>query len=108
MAYKLMVLGGAAASPENNTYVVELRDRVGLNGRQFCEVASRTVFATAEQARAAAQQQGSGFHAVGLTPWHPAFPVPALTGLHQIADFHDPAQGIAEPPMVRIFEVGPR
>ena len=107
MAYKLMVLGGAAASPENNTYVVELRDRVGLNGVHFCEVASRTQFATADQARAAAQQRGRGFHAVGLTPWFPAFPVSALTGLRQVADFREPAQRVGEPPMVRIFEVIP-
>ena len=107
MAYRLMVLGGAAALPENNTYVVELRDRVGLNGLHFCEVASRTQFAAADQARAAAQQRSRGFHAVGLTPWLPAFPVPALTGLRQVADFREPAQRVGEPPMVRIFEVTP-
>jgi asparagine N-glycosylation enzyme membrane subunit Stt3 len=105
MAYRLMVLGGAAVSPENNTYVVELRDRTDVNGRQFCEVASRTQYATADQARAAAQQRGRGFHAVGLTPWFAAFPVSAVTGLRQVADFREPAQRPAEPPMLRIFEV---
>ena len=92
MAYKLMVLGGAAASPENNTYVVELRDRVDLSGRQFCEVASRTQFATAEQAKAAAAQAWQRLPSGGLTPWFPAFPVAAVTGLRQIADFREPAQ----------------
>jgi hypothetical protein len=105
MAYRLMVLGGAAAVPDNNTYVVELRDRTDLTGRQFCEVASRQKFANADAARAAATQGGSGLHVVGLTPWFPAFPVEAITGLRQVADFRDPNQKSGESPMVRIFEV---
>ena len=107
MAYKLMVLGGTAASPDNNTYVVELRDRVDLTGRQFCEVASRTQYRKADEARAAAQQRGRGFHVVGLTPWFPAFPVPAVTGLRQVADFREQGQQAGEAPMVRVFEVQP-
>ena len=51
MVYRLMVLGGAAAVPDNNTYVVELRDRTDVTGRQFCEVVSRQQFATADEAR---------------------------------------------------------
>jgi len=105
MAYRLMVLGGAAAVPDNNTYVVELRDRTDTTGRQFCEVASRLQFATADEAKSAAAQRGRGFHVVGLTPWFPAFPVAAITGLRQVADFRDPAQQAGESPMVRIFEV---
>ena len=105
MAYRLMVLGGAAAVPDNNTYVVELRDRTDTTGRQFCEVASRMQFANADEARAAATQRGRGFHVVGLTPWFPAFPVAAVTGLRQVADFRDAGQKAGESPMVRIFEV---
>ena len=108
MAYRLMVLGGAAAVPDRNTYVVELRDRTDLTGRQFCEVASRAQFATVEDARAAAQQRGRGFQVVGLTPWFPAFPVQAITGLRQVADFREPGQEAKESPMVRIFEVTTR
>jgi oligosaccharyl transferase (archaeosortase A-associated) len=105
MAYRLMVLGGAAAVPDNNTYVVELRERTDVTGRQFCEVASRQQFASADLARTAAAQGGKGLHVVGLTPWFPAFPVAAVTGLRQVADFRDPAQQQSESPMVRIFEV---
>ena len=105
MAYRLMVLGGAAAVPDRNTYVVELRDRTDTTGRQFCEVASRAQFATVDQARAAASQRGRGFDVVGLTPWFPAFPVSAVTGLRSVADFRDPTQKSGESPMVRIFEV---
>lgn len=105
MAYRLMVLGGAAAVPDNNTYVVELRDRTDTTGRQFCEVVSRVRFATAGEARSAAAQQGRGFHVVGLTPWFPAFPVAAITGLRQVAEFRDPGQQAAESPMVRVFEI---
>jgi oligosaccharyl transferase (archaeosortase A-associated) len=104
MAYRLMVLGGAAAVPDNNTYVVELRDRTDLTGRQFCEVASRQKFANADAARAAAMQ-GGGLHVVGLTPWFPAFPVAAVAGLRQVAEFRDPGQQASESPMVRVFEI---
>ncbi len=38
MAYRLMVLGGAAASPTHNTWVVHLENRVDGTGRAFCEV----------------------------------------------------------------------
>jgi dolichyl-diphosphooligosaccharide--protein glycosyltransferase len=105
MAYRLMVLGGAAAAPDNNTYVVELQDRTDVTGRQFCEVVTRQQFANADQAKTAATQGGKGLHVVGLTPWFPAFPVAAITGLRQVADFRDTAQKQGESPMVRIFEV---
>jgi hypothetical protein len=105
MAYRLMVLGGAAAVPDNNTYVVELRNRTDIAGREFCEVVSRLQFATADEAKAAAAQRGSGFHVVGLTPWFPAFPVAAITGLRQVAEFRDASQQSGESPMVRFFEV---
>ncbi len=62
-------------------------------------------FANADEAKAAATQRGRGFHVVGLTPWFPAFPVAAVTGLRQVAEFRDAAQKAGESPMVRIFEV---
>lgn len=105
MAYRLMVLGGQAAAPVNNTYVVETRDRVDTSGRHFCEIANRWQYAKPEDAKTTAAQRGAGFEAVGLTPWQPAFSVPAVSGLKVGAEFRDPAQKGNESPMVRIFEV---
>jgi dolichyl-diphosphooligosaccharide--protein glycosyltransferase len=105
LVYRLMVAGGVAVSPRNNTYVVETRQRVDSNGRQFCEVVGSERFITPDEARQAAATRGANFKAVGLTPWQPAFPVEAVTGLREVASFGDPTQGPGETPMVRIFEV---
>ena len=105
MAYRLMVLGGAASAPANNTWVVRLENRVDTTGRAFCEVTDRRMYPSADEARAAARQAGGQYEAVGLTPWQPAFPVPALTGLTLIRDIREPGQAANEAPMVRIFEV---
>jgi len=107
MAYRLMVLGGAAAQPADSTWVVNLVDRTDTNGRQFCEVANRWQYANSEAAKRSAAQRGPGFEAVGLTPWQPAFSVPAIQGLRVAAEFRDPGQKANESPMVRIFEVTP-
>lgn len=105
MVYRLMVLGGKAAAPTNNTYVVETRERVDTNGRGFCEVVSRTQHATADEAKRVAGQRGAGFKAAGLTPWQPAFPTQPISGLREVASFRDAGQKESEAPMVRIFEV---
>ena len=105
MVYRLMVLGGAATQPENNTWVVQLRDRTDNNGRQFCEVANRWQYPRPEDAKLTASQRGAGFEAVGLSPWQPAFSAPAIEGLTVAKEFRDPAQKVNESPMVRIFEV---
>jgi hypothetical protein len=105
MAYRLMVLGGAAAKPVNNTWVAQVGERADASGRIFCEVVNRTKYASPEEAKLAASQRGAGFEAVGLTPWQPAFAVPAVAGLKVVAEFRDPAQQSNETPMVRIFEV---
>ncbi len=105
MAYRLMVLGGQVAEPVNNTYVVETRERVDSTGRRFCEVANRWQYARPEDAKTTAAQRGRNFEAVGLTPWQPAFSVPAITRLKVAAEFRDPGQKANETPMVRIFEV---
>ena len=103
MVYRLMVLGGTAVTPTNNTWVVETRDRSDVSGRRFCELVSRTQHATADQARQVAAQRGAGFRAVGLTPWQPAFPTAAIAGLREVATFRDAGQQPTEAPMVRIF-----
>ena len=105
MVYRLMVLGGQEARPLNNTWVVELRDRTDATGRQFCEVVNRWSYPRPEDARLTASQRGPGFEAVGLTPWQPAFTVPAVQGLRVAQEFRDPAQKQNESPMIRIFEV---
>jgi hypothetical protein len=105
MVYRLMVLGGAAANPQNNTFVVQVRDREDVSGRRFCEVVSRERHVTAEAARSAAAARGSGFEVAGLTPWQPAFPVEAINGLRMAAEFRDASQPADESPMVRVFEV---
>jgi hypothetical protein len=76
-----------------------------VNGRQFCELINRTVFATPDQAKQAAAERGANFQAVGLTPWQPAFPVEPIHGLREVASFAEPTQQAGETPMVRIFEV---
>ena len=105
LVYRLMVAGGMPGTPSNNTYVVETRPRVDVSGRQFCEVVSRTLFTTPDEAKQAAAQSGANFKAVGLTPWQPAFHVDGVTGLREVATFGEPTQHAGETPMVRIFEV---
>ncbi|HWI20920.1 MAG TPA: STT3 domain-containing protein [Vicinamibacterales bacterium] len=105
MAYRLMVLGGGAVDPANNTWVVQIQERTDTSGRRFCEVANRWQYGRAEEAKLTAKQRGPGFEAVGLTPWYPAFAVPAIAGLKVAAEFRDPGQKEGETPMVRIFEV---
>jgi len=105
MVYRLMVLGGEATRPVSNTWVVNIRQRQDLNGLTFCEVVNRQQYADSEEAKRIAIERGAGFEAVGLTPWYPAFTVPAITGLKQASEFRDPTQKPGEPPAVRIFEV---
>jgi dolichyl-diphosphooligosaccharide--protein glycosyltransferase len=105
MAYRLMVLGGAGATPVNNTYVAEIRDRRDASGRQFCEVVSRTHVERSEEAKRLAAQRGPGFEAVGFTAWQPAFDLAPTSGLQVVAEFRDPAQKDNETPMIRIFQV---
>lgn len=105
MVYRLMVLGGVATVPKDNTFVVHLRDRVDMTGREFCEVVSRQRFASPGEARAAAvAAAGERVEVVGLTPWQPAFDVAAVTGLRLAQEFREPRQASTETPMVRIFE----
>lgn len=107
MAYRLMVLGGQATKPENNTYVVQIQHRTDVDGDSFCEVVNRWPFPNPEAAKLAASQRGAGYEAVGLTPWQPAFSTTAIAGLTLASEFRDPHQQTSESPMVRIFEVTP-
>jgi dolichyl-phosphooligosaccharide-protein glycotransferase len=104
MAHRLMVLGGAGASPANNTWVVRTEERSDSTGRRFCEVSERKVYRLAGEAKAAASQLGPRYEAVGLTPWQPAFPSAAVTGLRLVRDFRKADQASTEAPMARVFE----
>ena len=106
MAYRLMVLGGQATQPADNTYVVQIRQRDN-NGTRFCEVANRWKFPTPDTAKAVASERGPGYEAVGLTPWQPAFSTTAITGLKLASEFRDAYQSSLESPMIRIYEVTP-
>jgi dolichyl-diphosphooligosaccharide--protein glycosyltransferase len=105
MAYRLMVLGGEAAQPSNNTYVVKINQRTDTTGRSFCEVVNRWQYTRSDEAKRSASERGEGFEAVGLSPWQPAFDVAAVGGLKVAAEFRDPGQKPNETPMVRIFEM---
>jgi asparagine N-glycosylation enzyme membrane subunit Stt3 len=105
MAYRLMVLGGQPATPENNTWVVRKRMVLDTSGREFCDVSGARSFATADEAKKEAARLGPEFVAVGRTPWQPAFPVPAIAGLRLAQEFRDPQQKANESPMVRVFEM---
>ncbi len=105
MAYRLMVLGGAAARAAGNTFVVSIRQRQDINGGGFCEVVEQRAFASVAEAKANAAQRGAGFEAVGLSPWQPAFDVAPITGLKVASEFREIGQKPNQTPMVRIFEV---
>ena len=60
MAYRLMVLGGEATQPVNNTYVVQIRERTDLiTAASFCEVVNRWPFANPEAAKLSAVRSGA-------------------------------------------------
>ena len=107
MAYRLMVLGGAASAPINNTWVVRKQQRFDATGREFCEVSDAQSYPSAGEAKQAAALRGPEFVAVGRTPWQPAFPAPAIAGLRVVQEFRQPEQKLNEAPMVRILEVVP-
>jgi asparagine N-glycosylation enzyme membrane subunit Stt3 len=103
MAYRLMVLGGAASEPASSAWVVRTEDRVDTNGLPFCELTDRRAFPSLADARQAAESGGG--QVVGMDPWRSAFPLPAITGLRQVFEARSPGQGAGEAPMVRIFQV---
>jgi len=107
MAYRLMVLGGAASAPVNNTWVVRKQQRSDTTGREFCEVSDAKSYASAGEAKQAAALRGPEYVAVGRTPWQPAFPTSGITGLRLVQEFREPQQKPDEAPMVRVFEIIP-
>lgn len=110
MAYRLSVLGGAAASPlPNTTWVIAVEERVDSRGFRFKEILSQTPYATYDAARAAAAQtpRAGRLMVVGLDPWQTAFPLEEMVQLREVYAARTPQQRASESPYVRIFEVVP-
>lgn len=107
MAFRLTVLGGAAATPSNATTVLSIADRVDERGASFREVIAQQTYPTYEDALAATVGAGSRENIViaGLDPWQAAVPVAPLKSLTLRHDVRTSSQQPTETPWVRIFEV---
>jgi dolichyl-phosphooligosaccharide-protein glycotransferase len=106
MAFRLAVLGGAAATPSNATTVLSIADRVDEQGAGFREVIVQRTYPTYAAALAAAIEDGGERNViVGLDPWQAAVPIAALHSLRLRSDFRTATQQPTESPWVRIFEV---
>jgi dolichyl-diphosphooligosaccharide--protein glycosyltransferase len=105
MAFRLSVLGGAAAIPVNATSVITVTDHVDGGGRPFRELLSEQTYASYEAAQQAAARTNATTLIVGLDPWQSAFPVDALRSLVEVHAARTPEQKPGEAPWVRIFEV---
>lgn len=106
MAYRLTVLGGAAAAPANSTTVITVTDRTDARGLRFREVLSENTYPTYEAAlRAASVSVAARTMIVGLDPWRTAFPIDHIRTLAQVHGARTPEQKPTETPWVRVFEV---
>jgi hypothetical protein len=108
MAFRLSVLGGAAAVPASNTTtVIVVGERVDASGLSFKEVVSDRTYDSYAAAVAALKTQPANARAmvVGLDPWRTAFPIEGLTRLRELHAARTPQQQPGESPWVRIFEV---
>jgi oligosaccharyl transferase (archaeosortase A-associated) len=107
MTYRLMVMGGRAAVPNHSTSIVVVGDRADSGGMRFGEVLSQQTYPTYEEAVEAAKVPVANGRVmiVGLDAWRPAFPVEALTSLHEIHATRTAGQKPSEAPWVRIFEL---
>jgi asparagine N-glycosylation enzyme membrane subunit Stt3 len=106
MAYRLTVIGGAAATPANATSVLTFADRTDTRGEPFREVLTQNTYATYEAAlQAAAATQSPQAVIAGLDPWQPAFPLQRLSSFVELHAVRTPEQKDTEAPWVRIFEL---
>jgi hypothetical protein len=105
MAYRLAVLGGAAAQGANATSLLTLADRIDANGLRFREVLTQRTYATYDAARLAAAAAGSSAVVVGLDPWQPAFPLERMTTMVEVYGARTAEQQPTEAPWVRVFAV---
>jgi hypothetical protein len=106
MAYRLVVLGGAPATPASATTVLTLADRTDASGLSFREVVTQQTYETYEAAlQAAAASASAQTMIVGLDPWRAAFPLAGLTSFVQVHAARTEQQKATEAPWVRVFEV---
>jgi dolichyl-diphosphooligosaccharide--protein glycosyltransferase len=107
ITYRLMVMGGRAGVPSHSTSVVVVTDRSDSSGMHFGELLSQQTYATYEEAVEAAKTPVTNGRAmiVGLDAWRPAFPVEALTSLHEVHATRTAEQKPNEAPWVRVFEL---
>jgi oligosaccharyl transferase (archaeosortase A-associated) len=106
MAYRLGVLGGAAAVPSNTTTVVTLVEHTDARGFRFREITSERPMPTFDAAlEAVTSDRTPNTVLAGLDPWRTAFPVPAISTLTEVHQVRTPEQQPSETPWVRIFQV---
>jgi hypothetical protein len=106
MTFRLMVLGGAAAVPRGATTVMVVADRVDEAGLRFKEIISEATLESYEDALGRVETARTSERAVvvGLDPWRTAFPIEAVTSVHEVYVSRTPEQKLTESPWVRIFE----
>jgi dolichyl-phosphooligosaccharide-protein glycotransferase len=105
MAYRLSVLGGAAATPSNSTTVIVAVDRTDQGGAPFKEIVSQQTYTTFDDARRAAAATAAPSTIVGLDPWRTAVPLERLTMVSQVYTARTDQQAPTEAPWVRVFAV---
>lgn len=106
MAFRLMVLGGAAAEPNHATTVLALEPRDDGAGGSFTVIVAEQTYPTYIAAlEAAAASTATRTEIAGLDPWRAAFPVPALQSFQQVFAARPPSQRANEAPWTRIFRV---
>jgi oligosaccharyl transferase (archaeosortase A-associated) len=108
MAYRLVVLGGRAATPANASTVITVADRTDGTGRAFREILTEHTLATHYVATLAAAEGGARTLIVGLDPWRAAFPVEALSSFVELHQARTPDLSPSTTPWVRVFQVAAR
>jgi hypothetical protein len=95
--------------PRGATTVIVVADRVDETGLQFKEIVSEATVDLYEDAlrRIATAHASERALVVGLDPWRPAFPIRAVTSMHEVYAARTPEQKLTESPWVRIFERDP-
>lgn len=105
MAFRLSVLGGAAATPAHTTSLLTLADRVDSRGIRFRELLSERTYTSYEAAREAASATSTPTVLAGLDPWRTAFPLDAMRSLAEVHASRSAEQKRGEAPWVRVFQL---
>lgn len=106
MAFRLTVLGAAAAEASHGTTVLTLNERIDSGGRPFQEIVSQRTYASYTAAAEVAAAAGTGRTiVVGLDPWRTAFPVEALRSFALAYEARTPGQRAGESSWIKVFRV---